>query len=198
MFSKTLSLGKARQAVYVMRGSRFKRAEHLENGLSEVIVLDNGSVKVCGVYRPFKNINSLTSGAAFDLLLGNLENITKCNSDLIIGGDFNVNWTDHPLLPKLCDWMEKCGLIQQVNSVTRTQIVSKIDGIVLNESCIDLVFVKMEFTAQTYHPEVPKSKACVESFVQETEQKGVSPGHDCALLLQSLLLFGTMVSSIVQ
>lgn len=148
--SKTVSCGKARLAAFIKVDSNFNRVSELENGLSEVMVFENKNLRVCGLYRPFKNLNGHTSGVAFDLLLKNLEILVKDNKDLIIGGDMNVNWlTKHPLLPKLSCWMENCGLLQMVTSNTCSQFVSKTDGIKLVESCIDLVFVKMPKKAET-------------------------------------------------
>jgi len=85
--SKTLVFGCARSAVYVKNNSNFKRNDNLENGSSEILVFENNKLRVCGIYRPFKNIRGFSSHAAFDSLLKNLELVVSCGKDVIVGGD---------------------------------------------------------------------------------------------------------------
>jgi hypothetical protein len=140
--SKTLGAGFSRQAAYVRTGSSFKRKADLENGESEVMVFSNNTLKVCGVYKPFKPPPSRSTGEAFNLLMNNLGSITSSGSDVIIAGDFNVNWNSEGLQKRrLESWAEESGLFQAVNQMTRHQEVTTTDGIIVRESCLDLLFL---------------------------------------------------------
>ncbi len=115
----------ARLAAYVQRGSKFVRQPDLEDGISEVIVFSNGNLRLCGLYRPFKPPPEMSSSMAFDSLLSNLESVTRTNQDIVIGGDFNVNWEQESSKKKrLESWAESGGLIQSVTETTRHQTVT--------------------------------------------------------------------------
>jgi hypothetical protein len=140
-FSKTREFGISRQMAYVRANSGFSRVADLENGKSEVLVFWKNGLRVCGVYRPFKNVCGLKSKEAADLLLMNLDQIASTNDDLIIAGDMNVNWMSSSVLKsRLEDWSEKHGLIQGVKVITRHRDVKSSVAVVLQESCLDLVF----------------------------------------------------------
>jgi len=144
--SQTLLEGSARQIAYVKQGCGFKRLKNLENGTSEVLVFWRNGLRVCGVYRPFKNIKEKTSTQAFASLVKNLEVIAATPDDVIIGGDFNVNWKSRSNMKrKLVEWSESHGLVQGIDKMTRHRAVkSSVDGeLVLQESCIDLVFQRL-------------------------------------------------------
>ncbi len=139
--SKTIKEGKARQAAYIKVGSKFKRRLDLEDGLSEVMVFADRQTRICGVYRPFKPPAGKTLAEAFDLMLECLNKVTMCGAEVIIGGDFNVNWhANSPKKKKLEMWAESSGLHQGINEMTRHQVESTAVGTVLKESCIDLIF----------------------------------------------------------
>jgi len=146
--SLTVTHGVARQMAYVKNGSGFERVRSLENGLSEVMVFKKGNLKVCGIYHPFKTVMKKTSAEAFELLIANLHQICNTGDDLIVSGDFNINWLKQTLRKsKLEDWAEQQGLVQSVMSNTRRRVISTLnDGIereVLQESCLDLLFQKI-------------------------------------------------------
>lgn len=141
--SKTLGSGggMARQAAYVRTNSPFKRQPSLEDGESETMVFTDNKTRVCGVYRPFKPPPNRTSGEAFTLLLSNLERISSSGIDVVICGDFNVDWmSESTNKRRLETWAESSGLLQAINQKTRHQEVSTDDGMVVKESCIDLLF----------------------------------------------------------
>lgn len=140
--SKTLCWGKARMVTYIKSDSKFKRCENLEDGESELMVYTNNKVIISGVYRPFKTVNNHTQGSAFDKLLTSLDNVTKHHTELIIGGDFNVNWESSSCKKDaLEEWCERSGLEQLVSGSTRRREVKKVDGEkYLQSSCLDLVF----------------------------------------------------------
>jgi hypothetical protein len=147
-FSKTLKLGMARLAAYVKVNSGFKRKLELEDDESEVMVYSNGKKRICGLYRPFKPPPGRTNSEAFNILLKNLYKITECDMDIVVGGDFNVNWDiDSSKKRQLEVWAETSGLIQSVNVMTRHQEItsrkadpSSIVGTEIKESRIDLLF----------------------------------------------------------
>jgi hypothetical protein len=91
-FSKNLENVMARTMAYVKKGSNYVRCKKLEGPGSETIVFSNGRTTVCGVYHPFKTLCKQTLTEAFDELLNNLNLVTRCSGELIIGGDWNVNW----------------------------------------------------------------------------------------------------------
>jgi len=142
LVSKSVQHGKARSVAYVMKGSGYVRNDHLENDLLETIVISNASSIICGVYRPFKTVNNMSNNEAFLLLIEGLENVTKVNKNIIIGGDFNIDWQKTTTKKNLLEnWAESSGLIQLVDIVTRRREVSKADGSTqLQSSCLDLVF----------------------------------------------------------
>ena len=151
-FSKTLTHGMARSMVYVRNDANFVRLEHLENAQSEVLVLTNGKIRVCGIYRPFKTVGGIPKTKAFEILLENLGNILNCTEDIIIGGDWNVNWdTKSAMTRRLELWAEEYGLCQGVNDTTRHQIVSTTVGTSIQQSCIDLVFQKVPRKVDILH-----------------------------------------------
>jgi len=142
LVSKSVQHGKARSVAYLRKGSGFTRHDNLENDLLETIVISNANSIICGIYRPFKTVNNMSNNEAFLLLIEGLKNMTKSNKEVIIGGDFNVDW-QKPSSKKnmLEDWAESSGLVQLVDTVTRRREVSKIDGSTqLQSSCLDLVF----------------------------------------------------------
>lgn len=146
--SSTIGHGVARQIAYVKKDSGFERVKSLENGLSEVLVFKKGNLKVCGVYQPFKTVQNKSSSEAFELLITNLHDISNTGDDLIVSGDFNINWFKQTLKKtKLEDWAEQHGLVQCVKANTRRRVITTLNnGIereVLQESCLDLLFQKI-------------------------------------------------------
>jgi hypothetical protein len=142
--SKTVQFGKARTVAYVNENSKFKRQSELENGESEMIVLSDGRVRLCGVYRPFKIPNARSKDAAFKVLLESLERVVSGDADVVVGGDWNVNWLQRssPMKRQLETWCEDNGLVQVVTENTRFQTVTRSVGVEVQSSCIDLVFQK--------------------------------------------------------
>jgi hypothetical protein len=141
--SKTIGHGKARSLVYVLEGSGFKRLEKYEDGVSEMIVMSNNKTCAIGVYRPFKTVMDVSRTDAFETLLKSLNRVAKISSELIIGGDWNVNWMSEKsngLRIRLEQWSEENGLVQVVKETTRHQMLSTTVGVTLQKSCIDLVF----------------------------------------------------------
>jgi len=114
----------------------------MENDLLETIVISNSSMLICGVYRPFKTVNNISNNQAFLLLVDTLKNITIVSKEVIIGGDFNVDWHKNgPKKNTLEIMSENSGLVQLVDPVRQRREVSKADGsMYLQTSCLDLVF----------------------------------------------------------
>lgn len=108
------------------------------------MVFENKKGIVAGVYRPFKSANSQTQGQAFQNLVNDLNNLTKTDMEIIIGGDFNINWSSQKSIKAILDdWAKESGMFQLVDLVTRLRKVQRSDGSrQLQESTIDLVFVK--------------------------------------------------------
>jgi hypothetical protein len=131
----------ARSLVYVKSDSKFKRCHNLEDNTSELIVMSDGKIKVCGVYRPFKTVGEVSRSDAFATLLGTLDKVLRSPEDIVIGGDWNVVWNSESSMKKqLEEWSEEHGLLQSVDAMTRHQIVRLAAGPTVQESCIDLVF----------------------------------------------------------
>jgi len=140
-FSKTLKFGKARTAAYIHVQSGLKRVESLEQDDLEIMVFENNSIILCGVYRPFKLINGHSSNSAFVGFIDCLKKITSGRKSTIIGGDFNIDWHKQSVKKDVLEeWAEESGLLQLILPVTRRRQVSMIDGVRLQESCLDLVF----------------------------------------------------------
>jgi len=141
--SKTISHGKARQAAYVKNSSDVVRRPDLENGVSEVIVFSNARSVICGVYRPFKNIQGTSPSQALTNLLECLNRVVETHKDVIVGGDFNVNWLSQSAFKnRVEEWAEGNGLLQNVMKSTRHRTVRSRDGNSEQASLIDLVFSK--------------------------------------------------------
>jgi hypothetical protein len=106
-FGGTLKWGKTRQIAYVKHGSGFNRHHDLENDMSEIMVFWKDGLRICGVYRPFKNIQNLTNKEAFQILIDQLNALSSTPDDVLIAGDMNVNWYSTSVLKaRMNEWSE--------------------------------------------------------------------------------------------
>jgi len=132
----------AKTACYVRKGSGF-RVTSTGDG-NEVISIENDKSKVIGVYRPFKTLPGQTLKGNFDKLLKHLENETTSPKDILVGGDFNVEWVtdrDKAFKRDLEIWSLNNGLCQLIDVVTRKRVVKCENGSLrVEESTIDHIY----------------------------------------------------------
>lgn len=115
-------------ACYVHSSLHFKRL-HVERPV-DIVAIDIRPLRVIGVYRGFKLPQWLSKNQYLDLILKNLKKLTKTDRTLLIGGDFNADWTKNGLETlKLQNWAINSGLQQLVRQFTRRRVVTKsLDG----------------------------------------------------------------------
>jgi len=113
----------------------------LEGSRENLIILEIKSSRIIGVYRGFKNYRQ----PGFDslgYLFGLLENASKTTKDLTLVGDFNIYPLRDANTPQgryLDSLQINNDLYQLVDFKTRSRVVQRHSGIVLEESTIDLV-----------------------------------------------------------
>jgi len=143
ILSGTHARGKARVAAYIRQNLKYKRIELPDFNYVEIIAFKVDDLTIVGLYRPF------TPTVQDESLVDNFDRLVKCLSQLeispsdtiVVGGDFNVNWsTQSTLKDKLCDWANEANLVQLVNQTTRQRLVRTTAGFRLEESCIDHLF----------------------------------------------------------
>lgn len=113
----------ARTACYIKKGSGYKMTNAGEG--NEVISIENSRNKVLGVYRPFKLYPGQTLKGNFDTMLKHLEKETITPKEIIVGGDFNIDWMsdrDKAMKRDLELWSLNNGLCQLIDVVTRRRI----------------------------------------------------------------------------
>jgi len=143
--SDSINLGKSRIIAYLKQGQLWRNVK-LEGKCENIIVLENEKTRIVGIYRGFKNYrepNFDSLGYLFDLL----DETCKTTKDLSIIGDFNID----PLRDQLTAHGQKLdslqignGLHQLVNFKTRSRVVRRPSGTVLEESMIDLVLTNKQ------------------------------------------------------
>jgi len=140
----TLALGKARIVCYIRDCVKDKivRLKHLEGVNENIMVYGNKNVRICGLYRGFKNQNTSNPdpvGSLFECL----NEICKFDGVVVVTGDFNIDPSrdkNTKLGKILANWSLENGLIQQIKKSTRRRIVNRASGIHLEESRLDLVY----------------------------------------------------------
>ncbi len=135
------SKNKGRLLAYVRNKDNLKRMRKLEEKDNDLIVLgDANEMVLVGVYAGFKTTEGETIGSNFERLVTNLKNIcSKCQTKVIVGGDFNADPRTNTPKAKLLEILQAdYGLDQLVETVTRERLV--LDQ--LQQSMIDLVYAR--------------------------------------------------------
>jgi len=117
----------------------------------EIVILERGELSVIGIYRPFKLLQGETATTNFERLLAKIEQYIEQNrhKKLIILGDFNVDYLKfgdvtyqrHNLADQLLDFQIRNGLGQQVNEITRHQVIRNNNGTSVQTSRLDHVYI---------------------------------------------------------
>jgi len=142
--SKNLSVrGKARLSCWI--SDSFVHETNLEEYLNEIIVLKHKTTNfvVVGIYHPFKCYQGESIRSNFLRLIQNLNNICGAHKNILIVGDFNVQYDSSdpcPLKYILDGWSDAHELDQLVTGVTRSRLVREN----LQKSMLDLVFTKID------------------------------------------------------
>jgi len=141
----TLAYGKARIVALIHENSNFTRSNIIVDDTLEIVILENNSKIIAGVYRPFKNVADNTQTIYFDKLLATLARVSRSTKKVCIGGDFNINYEKESQLKSLLDlWSLENDLTQLIEEPTWHRTV-KIDNINhLRKSCLDLIFTNGE------------------------------------------------------
>jgi len=149
--SDSIKLGKSRLVAY-HKHNDMHRMSQLEGNCENIIVLENRTTRIIGLYRGFKNYRQPgfdALGYLFDLL----EEASKTTKDLTIIGDFNIDPMRDQLTPqgrKLESLQINNVLYQLVNFTTRSRVVQRITGTSLEESMIDLVLTNKHENKKTF------------------------------------------------
>lgn len=141
--AKTIERGNSRIAAYIMEGLNLKRNTAVEGIMQDVLVFENQSLRIAGLYRPFKLHAGETAAKNFEDFMTTLKKISIVNNkQLICGGDFNVNWLkDSKLKEELLEWTLDSGIRQIVNEVTRYRTVETETGTRDESSLLDHIYV---------------------------------------------------------
>jgi len=129
---------KGRVLAYVKKNSGLVRKTSLESPYENLIVLENSSTIIVGLYSGFKVYEGETVISNFRRLIDHLEDIASTTEKrIIIGGDFNACPKKNDEKSKLLNlWSASTGMVQMVKDSTRERLVSD----VLQISMIDLVY----------------------------------------------------------
>lgn len=136
-----ISTGFASYIAFIKQNLPVNRKINLEGNDENLIVFETNKERIVGLYRGFKNYRE----PGFDslgYLFGLLEECCKTPKQLVLIGDFNID--------PLCDITTPQGqalesliinhsLIQLVDFPTRSRVVNRTHGVVLEESVLDLV-----------------------------------------------------------
>lgn len=134
--------GSSRLACYCREGSGFE-VIYIPDDEVQLIGLENKSMRVYGIYRPFTNCNGLTLSANLDKLVQVLHGLPIGDKPTFIGGDFNIeaNKNGDPALLRMELWMIECGLTQYIKDITRRRTVTLQNGTRrVEESCLDHIY----------------------------------------------------------
>jgi len=139
------SRNKSRIIAYSDKRLKLDRKSELEGEYQDIIALDLNKIRLIGLYNPFKVHEGETRSGNFHRLIDTLKSVKEQNRDLIVGGDFNVDWsTENAHKIKLTSWAEDEELHQIVNEHTRHRCVKLENGSRMETSTIDHVYVKDE------------------------------------------------------
>jgi len=130
----------SRSACYLRKSSGFDVITK-GNG-SEIICLESKTLVIAGIYRPFKLHDGQTHLSNFNALLDEIKKVCKTKKEIVVAGDFNidvkVSMNRNPQLKELIDeWALDSGLVQKVNTTTRSRIVTTTRGERIETSIID-------------------------------------------------------------
>jgi hypothetical protein len=132
---------KGRIMAYVANDSGFSRMQSLEHPLNDIIVLRKGNCSIIGLYAGFKTYDDETILSNFDRLLANVSSVSSKYRKIIVGGDFNADFSREncPKKKSLELWQVKNAFDHlNFSKSTRLRLVAG----VLQQSTIDHVFVK--------------------------------------------------------
>jgi len=137
----SLKLGKARLVAYVKSRLLVHRKHEIEGDSENLIVFENKTIRVAGVYRGFKNYRQ-PGFNSLDYLFDRLQEICKTSKDVVLTGDFNIDPERDSFTPqgkKLEELIINNLLFQLVEFNTRFRVVQRQTGMSAEESRLDLV-----------------------------------------------------------
>jgi len=144
----TWTYGKSRLIALLHQNSAFRKSSQSIPDDLELIAFENSTHKICGVYRPFTNVNGNTSETYFKSLIKTLTVAASSSTKkFCAAGDFNVNY-EKPghLKNQLEEWSIEFDLNQLVNVNTWERIVKVGEVHHLRKSRLDLVFSSVHDT----------------------------------------------------
>lgn len=114
---------KSRLACYILSSLNYNQVDIGDK--LDIIALDVQGSRIVGVYRPFKLAKDCKRSSFFHSIIKTLENLSKTDKMLVIGGDFNVDlFKKSSNLNDLQNWAINNGLIQLVQNYTWRRLVS--------------------------------------------------------------------------
>jgi hypothetical protein len=138
--------GKARMLCYVWNGLKHKKVR-VSNMTLDIIAIEVNNCRFVGVYIPFKLPDGTSRTNFFKQFIAELENLSRTEKDIMIGGDFNVDLNKpSSSLDKLENWALNSGLVNLVEKgdITRMRIVKTELTTRLESSTIDHVYSNLQ------------------------------------------------------
>jgi hypothetical protein len=139
------SVGKSRMACYIRSEIKYKQLT--VKGNLDMIVLDIDHNRVIGLYRGFKLSDGDTRSSFFQTIINSLNEFSRTEKNLLIGGDFNVDlYKKSANLNDLQNWSINFGLQQLTDKCTWRRVISG----EIHESAIDHVYTSENNLNLTY------------------------------------------------
>jgi exonuclease III len=172
---------KSRHCCYVHVTIRYRQVEIKEE--LDMVALDIENSRLIGLYKPFKLPANTNRVSFFHSIIKCLNDLSRTNRTLIIGGDFNVDLGKKSSnLDLLQNWSTEFGLEQLVKNFTWRRVVldeiqqSAIDHIYTNDPKIvinhlqsvsdhDIITVSKEF------PKITRSKVVLRDWRPYTSER---------------------------